>query len=141
MTGDGEYLDLRPKPGVGEQIVGWFKDVFSSRREQPETYEGWIPAGLAEGRLGLDTATVESLIRDGKLQSRRIGDAVLVLESDVDRLAKERIIVMKSVQEGSGARVESSEDRGAHSAPIVVVPPPKQGETIIEEARMVGRPW
>ena len=72
------------------------------------------------------------------LMSRRVGDVVLVLRADVERVAKGRTVTMGVILEGSATRVESSEDTGPRSAPIVVVEGPPAKETIVETAVLRG---
>jgi hypothetical protein len=136
----GEAIDLR---GQGAKIVDAATRLVKGLLGVEQEAEAvdpteWMLSGLAEGQLGLDTESVGRLISDGRLTSRRIGERVFVLRSDVEREAKARTVAMRSVVEGSAARVESSDDAGPRSAPIVVEPSPRQPETIIEKAVMRG---
>ncbi len=131
----GEVIDLR-EPAT--RIFDAVRTLLGRKEEPAEDLRGWMPAGLVEGALGLGTVQVDQLIRDGKLQSRRVGERVFVLRSDVEREAKARTVTMRSVVEGTSSRVESSEDTGPHAAPIVIVESPKQPEVVIERAVLRG---
>ncbi len=135
----GERIDLTIRQGTGQ----WLRSMFSGNK-QPVSQDidptEWMPIGRVEGRLGLDTATVQSLVANGKIVSRRMpDDSILVSVADIERLAKAQEIVMTQAVENNKAVVTASDDHKSDPA-IRVQPAPKgSGDpVIIESAVMRG---